>query len=68
MDYLGKPSVIERTPVKGRYEPQVRAGEEMKEADIEVMLSPVKDWVWLTLEAGKGKETDRLGVFKRSQS
>ena len=40
----------------------------MKEADIEVMLSPVKDWVWLTLEAGKGKETDPLGVFKRNQS
>lgn len=44
MDYLGKPSVIERTPVRGRYEPQVRAGEEMKEADIEMMLSPVKVW------------------------
>ena len=49
MDYLGKPSVTKRAPTRGRYEPQVRAGEEMKEADIEVMLSPVKDWFWLTL-------------------
>ena len=44
MDYLGKPSVIKRASIRGRYEPQVRAREEMEEADIEVMLSPVKDW------------------------
>lgn len=66
MDYLGKPGVIKRAATGGRYGPQVKAGEEMKEADIEVMLSPVKDWFWLTLEAGKGKETDLLRVFRRN--